>query len=379
MDFSDRNWMNSSDEPKTIMENGDMVIIYERHEVACITTLETGKVYCNKYGRFKHDDIIGKPFGSMIYSSNIHSEGFIYVLSMIPEILPMAVTTKTQIVDEFDSSYILFHLDVFPGCNVIESGTGSGCLTVAIARAVAPYGIVNTFEYNKSRAELSKKQFKNMKLDKFINVYCQDVSKYGFHLPPKSVNELSSLSSSPLPSSSIGDTSNETCEYLVELEDNSADAVFLDLPEPWNTIESAWKKLKSGRRICTYSPCIEQVVKTREKLESGFHSIKMVEVRIRSSHSKMKYFDIVDMGNNNNDNNTSTNDGGEIDGDDGDYMGEGLHNVIKNHTNIDYNNNNLFGIEAAAAMSIGKQDKLVNIPAYSMKGHTAFLTFATKI
>ena len=55
------------------------------------------------------DDIIGKPFGSMIYSSNIHSEGFIYVLSMIPEILPMAVTTKTQIVDEFDSSYILFH------------------------------------------------------------------------------------------------------------------------------------------------------------------------------------------------------------------------------------------------------------------------------
>ena len=41
---------------------------------------------------------------------------------------------------------------------------------------------------------------------------------------------------------------------------NSIDAVFLDLPEPWRAIPHAYRILKSGRNICCYSPCMEQVV-----------------------------------------------------------------------------------------------------------------------
>jgi len=59
-----------------------------------------------------------------------------------------------------------------------------------------------------------------------------------------------------------------------------ADAVFLDLPAPWDAVEHAKRALRKDKttRICCFSPCIEQVLRTVNALNDvGFVEITMYE------------------------------------------------------------------------------------------------------
>lgn len=98
------------------MAAGDTVIIYERHDSLSYIQLQTSKVHDNKFGTFHHNDFIGKPFGTKIYSRG--RSGWIYALEPTPELWSHALHTRTQIVDESDASYITCILDVYPGCKV---------------------------------------------------------------------------------------------------------------------------------------------------------------------------------------------------------------------------------------------------------------------
>jgi len=65
---------------------------------------------------------------------------------------------------------------------------------------------------------------------------------------------------------------------------DAADSVFLDLPAPWEAIDFAKTALRKDRitRICCFSPCMEQVMRTVSALnDSGFTDIKMYETLIR--------------------------------------------------------------------------------------------------
>jgi tRNA (adenine57-N1/adenine58-N1)-methyltransferase len=234
---------------------GDLVVIMESFDKLTFAYAEDGGVYCNRNGHFRHADFIGKPYGCKIRSHNNRGYGFCYLLKPTPELWARSLNHRTQIVHELDQSQIIFQLYIQPNMTVVESGTGSGAMSHSIMRTIAPHGMLHTYEFNAHRAETARQEFKNNGVSHLVETHHKDVcggakEAGGFDLPGQTV-----------------------------------DAAFLDLPEPWLAVPHAAFILKANGRIASYSPCVEQTQRTVASLEkAGFHSIKTMEYRLQEHY-----------------------------------------------------------------------------------------------
>ncbi|KAJ2790999.1 tRNA (adenine-N(1)-)-methyltransferase catalytic subunit trm61, partial [Coemansia linderi] len=109
---------------KTLIEDGDLVVVYLNPGSMLTTTVKAGDMLNNKYGNFRHDDMIGLKYGSMVKSRV--GTGFVYLLHPTPALWTQVVPHRTQILYLPDISFISMYLDLKPGKVVLESGTGSG-------------------------------------------------------------------------------------------------------------------------------------------------------------------------------------------------------------------------------------------------------------
>jgi precorrin-6B methylase 2 len=149
---------------------------------------------------------------------------------------------------------------------VLEAGTGSGSLTHALARAVAPHGRVASFEFHPARAaEATDELRRHGLLPNIASVTLRDVEAEGF----------------PAEAEGGGEGKEEEGGFFVA--DGAADAVFLDLPGPWRVVPAAARALRPGGRFCGFSPCMEQVQRTAAALDArGFRDVRTVEVLLRA-------------------------------------------------------------------------------------------------
>lgn len=88
-----------------LMQSGDLVVVYERHDCLSHLYLETDEIFQNKFGKFPHNDIIGKPFGSKIYSKP--GPGWVYFLEPSPELWASAL--NVIIVLLLSTYQLIFH------------------------------------------------------------------------------------------------------------------------------------------------------------------------------------------------------------------------------------------------------------------------------
>lgn len=225
---------------KELIEDGDTVIV-RRDTTLEPLVMKSGAQHQLTCGLYRHSELIGQPYGSKIYSHN--KKGHATFLYPTPELWTLALPHRTQILYHADISLICIQLELAPGMKVVESGTGSGSLTHALARAVGPAGRVDTCEFHKERAETAGKEFESHGISHIVHSHHRDVVLNGFPV-------------------------------------TDADAVFLDLPSPWDVIKHTVSTFgEGGGRLCSFSPCIEQVQKCCLALqEHGFEDIQTMEV-----------------------------------------------------------------------------------------------------
>jgi tRNA (adenine57-N1/adenine58-N1)-methyltransferase len=228
-------------------EPGERVLFIDQRERTYLVTLHAGGTFHTHGGMLGHDEVIGQREGI-----RLETAGGMVLVAFRPRFADFVLKMPrgAQVLYPKDVGPILVEADVFPGARVLEAGTGSGALTIALRRAVGDGGRVVSFEIRPDHAERAK----------------QNVEAF-FGTIPEGLDLRT------------GDLAE-----VAETEDRFDRAV-LDLPEPWAALRPLGSVLDAGAVLCAYVPTTGQVQQLVLELEAeGFRHEETFETLHRSWH-----------------------------------------------------------------------------------------------
>jgi tRNA (adenine57-N1/adenine58-N1)-methyltransferase len=225
----------------THSQPGDLALLVGLRHKHFIFPLVPGGTFHTHRGILNHDELIGKPWGSQVFS---HQGAPFFLLQPSLADLLTDLKRSTQIMYPKDIGFILTSMSVGPGQTVMEAGTGSGSMTVALAYAVGPQGRVITYEKRPEFQSLARKNLERLGLDGRVEFKARDI--------------------------------------IEGLDETDVDAFFLDVPNPWDYIQQIRAALKPGGFFCNLVPTVNQVEKLLYALRrEKFAFIEVCELLLR--------------------------------------------------------------------------------------------------
>jgi tRNA (adenine57-N1/adenine58-N1)-methyltransferase len=226
---------------------GERALLIDARGRRYLITLSSGKQFHSHLGAVAHDDLIGAPEGTYVTST-----GGSRVLALRPTLKDFVLKMRrgAQVVYPKDIALILVYADVFPGATVVEAGTGSGSLTLALLRAVGEQGRVISYE---AREDHHAQAVEN------VEAWYEGLGGKPDNLDLR-----------------IGDV-------FEGVPERDVDRLILDLPEPWRAVGTATGSLAPGGVMCCYVPTVPQVSQTVEAMRAGgFGIIETLEGLLRT-------------------------------------------------------------------------------------------------
>lgn len=203
--------------------------------------VEKGRSFHTHKGYVLFDDVIGKHFGVQV-TSNL-GVNFVALKPALRDFIFKA-QRRTQIMYPKDIALLVMFGGIGPGDRVVEAGTGAGALTTALAFYVKPRGHVFSYEIRPEFQQVALKNFRKAGVERYIVLKNTDIT--------------------------------------LGIEEKNVDAVILDLATPWLVVAHAYLALKGSGNFVSFSPTIDQVVKTSEALRTeGFVDVDTYECIMR--------------------------------------------------------------------------------------------------
>ena len=279
---------------------GEIVLLLDRAQNRRLVRLRAGAKAHGHKGFLEHDRIIGEPEGTVARASS--GAKYLVFRPRLSE-YALEMPRKSAIVYPKDVGIILVWADIYPGATVVESGLGSGSLTLALLRAVGPTGQVIVYE---QRADMIPPALTNIR----GYVLPGDDPDLSLAWPPKpfatsrtpkkrdetdEANEADTLDEAtvdvvrePIVETGPSNLIVRERDVYEGIEETDVDRLVLDLSEPWRVLPHALDFLRPGGIVACYSPSIVQVQRTVEELEAsrGFGQIESLEVLYRPWHVK---------------------------------------------------------------------------------------------
>jgi tRNA (adenine57-N1/adenine58-N1)-methyltransferase len=116
--------------------------------------LEPGKSYHTHRGALEHDDLIGRPEGSVVTSAG--GTAYLALRPLLSDYV-LSMPRGAQVIYPKDAAQIVAMGDVFPGAKVLEAGAGSGALSCSLLRAVGSAGELHSYEVRDDFAAIARK------------------------------------------------------------------------------------------------------------------------------------------------------------------------------------------------------------------------------
>jgi len=228
-----------------LLAAGDRALLVDAKRRRHLVTLAAGREFHSHAGSVAHDALIGAPEGVTVRTTL--GARLVAVRPTLSEYI-LKMPRGAQVIYPKDLGPILMLADVFPGARVLESGVGSGALTMTLMRAVGPTGHVTGYELREEFADRAQRN-----VEGFL----------GADLPLRV----------------------EVRDLYDGIDERDLDRVLLDLPEPWRAVEHAEMALRAGGILLAYTPTVGQIARLREELAmSAFGMIDTLEVLQRSWH-----------------------------------------------------------------------------------------------
>lgn len=228
-------------------EAGERVLLIDARGRRFLVRLQGEGTFHFHDGAVPHDLILGSEEGTVVHSTT-GAELTCLRPTLADFVLKMP--RGAQVVYPKDIGAIVVEADIAPGSLVLEAGTGSGALTIALSRATGPEGRVVSYE---AREDFHEKAAANLeaffgKVPAWVDLRLGDVRE-------------------------------------VAAVEETFDRAVLDLPEPWAVLPEVAGALRTGGILCTFLPTTNQIQQCVPALEdAGFTEVMTFEVLHRSWH-----------------------------------------------------------------------------------------------